>query len=69
MCINCKIGCSPRTVKKVMPIRGIARQLEISRNTVKKLIKEKERLLYHRKNYPTKLDAFKEQCKEHLWTL
>lgn len=47
------------------PIRQIARELEISRNTVRRWIKLDEKPKYRRQvEYPTKIDRYKKQIKE-----
>lgn len=47
--------------KRKVPIMQIAKQLEISRNTVKKLIKLKEEPKYTRNHYPSKVKPYMEQ--------
>ena len=42
------------------PIRAIARELGMSRNTVRKLLKEKEEPHYHRTFYRSVIDGYKE---------
>lgn len=49
--------------KKGMSIRGIARELKMSKNTVKKLLRSPTRPTYQRKIYPSKVEAYKEQIK------
>lgn len=49
-----------RVYKKTKSIRGTARELDISRNTVKKLLKVKAEPVYNRKVYRSCLDAYKE---------
>lgn len=44
-------------------IKQIAKQLKISKNTVKSLLKKQEAPKYHRSIYPTKIDKYKEQIK------
>lgn len=46
------------------PIRAIARELGMSRNTVKKLLKEKEELHYHRTVYQSVIDGYRETIYE-----
>jgi len=46
--------------KKRIPKAQIARQLGMSRNTVKRLLKLKAEPQYHREHYPGKLDEYKE---------
>ncbi len=53
--------------KKGMSIRGIARELKMSKNTVKKLLRSPTRPTYQRKIYPSKVEAYKEQIK--IWYL
>ncbi len=50
--------------RKGTSIRGIAKQLAISRNTVRKLLAEKEEPHYHRSCYSSKLDPYKDQILE-----
>lgn len=50
-----------RVYKQTHSIRGTARLLKMSRNTVRKLIKEKEEPVYKRTLYNSKIDPFKEQ--------
>lgn len=50
--------------RKGTSIRGIAKQLAISRNTVRKLLTEKEEPHYHRSCYSSKLDPYKDQILE-----
>lgn len=45
-------------------IRQIARDLEMSRNTVRKWIRNEEKPSYSRSHYPTKIDDYKKQIKE-----
>lgn len=45
-------------------IRQIARDMEISRNTVRKWIRSKEFSKYTREHYPTKIDKYKVQIKQ-----
>lgn len=56
-----------RLYKKGVPIRQIARQLKISRNTVRKLIKLKEEPKYSRNHYETKVDKYKDDI--NMWYL
>ncbi|WP_142414177.1 IS21 family transposase [Hathewaya massiliensis] len=56
-----------RLYKKGVPIRQIARQLKISRNTVRKLIKLKEEPKYSRSHYETKVDKYKDDI--NMWYL
>lgn len=51
--------------KKGVPIRQIARDLQISRNTVKRLIKFEEEPQYKKRKYSTKLDDHLEEIK--IW--
>lgn len=53
--------------KKGMSIRGIARKLKMSKNTVKKLLRSPTRPTYQRKIYSSKVDDYKEQIK--IWYL
>ena len=53
--------------KKKIPIAQIARQLGMSRNTVRRLLRYSEEPKYHREYYPSILDPFKEQIYE--WRL
>lgn len=50
--------------RKGISIRGIARQLEMSRNTVRKLLKAKEEPHYRRSCYSSRLDPYKDQIRE-----
>jgi len=50
--------------KRKISIRGIAKQLGMSRNTVRKLLKASELPQYHRTVYPSKLGPYKEQIYE-----
>lgn len=52
-----------RMYKRGVEIKQIARQLKMSKNTVKKLLKTKMEPKYKRATYPTKIDSFKEQIK------
>lgn len=47
-----------------VPKKAIARNLNMSKNTVKSLIKKKEPPKYEREYYPTKIDNYKEQIRE-----
>lgn len=49
---------------KGIPIRQIARDLQISRNTVKRLIKYSEEPKYKKRTYSTKIDEYLEQINE-----
>ena len=44
--------------KRKVTILQISKQLGMSRNTVKKLIKQKEEPKYTRENYPSKIDSY-----------
>ncbi len=50
-----------RVYRQTKSIRATSRTLHISRNTVRRLLKMNETPKYSRTNYPSKLDAFKEQ--------
>ena len=50
--------------QKKVPKRRIARDLGISRNTVRRLLKLKEEPRYYREHYPSKLKGFREQIHE-----
>ena len=50
--------------RKGTSIRGIAKQLEISRNTVRKLLAETEEPHYHRSCYSSKIDPYRDQILE-----
>ena len=52
-----------RLHKKGVKIKQIARQLKISKNTVKRLLGRKDEPKYKRAIYTTKLDSYKEQVK------
>lgn len=56
-----------RLFKQGVPIRQIARQLKMSRNTVKKLINLKEEPKYSRNHYETKVDKYKDDIS--MWYL
>jgi transposase len=56
-----------RLHKNGVKIKQIARQLKMSKNTVKKLIKKETEPEYQRRNYPTKIDKYKEQIA--IWYL
>jgi len=56
-----------RMYERGMPIREIARELKISRNTVKRLIKCGEEPHYKKRTYDTKIDPYLEQIK--IWYL
>jgi transposase len=47
--------------KRKVPILQISRQLGMSRNTVKKMIKQKEEPKYTRSNYPSKVERYMDQ--------
>ncbi|MEL7596950.1 MAG: helix-turn-helix domain-containing protein [Clostridiaceae bacterium] len=49
-----------RLFKQGVPIRQIARQLKMSRNTVKRLLSLKEEPKYFRNNYESKVDKYKD---------
>ncbi len=53
--------------KKGVSIRGIAKELQVSRNTVRKLLRSSTRPNYTRESYKTKIDEYKEQIK--IWYL
>ncbi len=50
-----------KVYKQTKSIRATARTLGISRNTVRKLLKEKEQPTYKRTIYKSKIDSFKDQ--------
>ena len=50
--------------RKGISIRGISRQLEMSRNTVRKLLNAKEEPRYRRSYYASRLDPYKDQILE-----
>ena len=51
--------------KKGVPIRQIARDMDMSRNTVRRWIRSEEKPRYRRRDYyPTKIDEYKEQIKK-----
>jgi transposase len=50
-----------RLHKNGVKIKQIARQLKMSKNTVKKLLKQESEPEYQRRDYPTKIDKYKEQ--------
>lgn len=56
-----------RMYERGMPIRQIARELRISRNTVKRLIKLDEEPHYKKRVYETKIDPYIEEIK--IWYL
>jgi len=56
-----------RLFKQGVPIRQIARQLKMSRNTVKRLINLKEEPKYCRNHYETKVDKYKDDIS--MWYL
>lgn len=47
--------------RRGLPKKKIAEQLDMSRNTVKRLLRLKEEPHYHRTHYPSKLEEYKEQ--------
>ena len=49
--------------KKGIPIKRIARELNISRNTVKKIIRDEEEPRYKRRYYPSKVEKYKPLIK------
>lgn len=53
--------------KKGIPIRQIARDLKMSRNTVKRLIKYEEEPKYKKRNYTTTIDKYLDQIQ--VWYL
>ncbi|GAA0679083.1 IS21 family transposase [Clostridium cadaveris] len=53
--------------RKGIPIRQIARELKISRNTVKRLIQFEEEPKYKKRDYSTKVDDYLEKIK--IWYL
>lgn len=53
-----------RLFKSGMKIKAIARTMQMSKNTVKKLIKAEEAPRYKREYYKTKVDVHKEQISE-----
>jgi transposase len=50
-----------RLSKNGAKIKQIARQLKMSKNTVKKLLKQENEPQYQRRNYSTKIDRYKDQ--------
>jgi transposase len=52
-----------RMHKKGVKIKQIARQLKMSKNTVKKLLKQKSEPRYQRTVFKTKIDQHKDQIK------
>jgi transposase len=56
-----------RLHKNGVKIKQIARQLKMSKNTVKKLLKQETEPEYQRRDYPTKIDKYKEQIT--IWYL
>lgn len=50
--------------KKGMSIRKIAKELGISRNTVRKILREEHRKPYKARVYTTKIDEYKDKIKE-----
>lgn len=53
--------------KEGIPKKAIARKLNISKNTVKKLLKLEEPPEYKREYYPSKIDSYKDQIR--IWYL
>ncbi|WP_283591982.1 helix-turn-helix domain-containing protein [Clostridium butanoliproducens] len=53
--------------RKGVPIRQIARELKMSRNTVKRLIKHEEEPKYKKRSYDSIIDNYKDQI--HEWYL
>lgn len=58
--------------KQNIPKKKIAKQLDMSRNTVKRLLEQKELPKYHREHYPNKLECYEEQiynwrCKPYCF--
>ena len=47
--------------KRKVPILQISKQLGMSRNTVKKMIKQKEEPKYTRNHYPSKVESYMDQ--------
>ncbi|QAA33502.1 IS21 family transposase [Clostridium manihotivorum] len=56
-----------RMYERGVPIRQIAKELKVSRNTVKRLIKLDEEPKYKKRKYSTKIDYFHEDIK--MWYL
>ena len=52
--------------RKKVPIKRIAKQLGISKNTVKAMIKREAEPQYTRNIYPTKIDIYKEKIEVNL---
>lgn len=50
--------------RRKVPIRKISQDLGIARNTVRRLLKQKEEPHYHREHYPSMLEGFREQILE-----
>ncbi len=53
-----------RQYRAGIPIKAIARNLKMSKNTVKNLIKKKEPQKYERECYATKIDKYKDKIRE-----
>ncbi len=53
-----------RLYRAGVPKKAIARNLKMSKNTVKSLIKKKKPPKYEREYYPTKIDDYKDQIRE-----
>jgi transposase len=63
--INSALGVFESVLyKNGVKIKRIAKQLHMSRNTVKKLIKTDEEPRYIRKEYPCKIDQYKDRIGE-----
>lgn len=56
-----------RMYARGVKIKQIAKQLKMSKNTVKRLIRQKEEPIYKRETYSTKIDQYKENIK--IWYL
>lgn len=56
-----------RMYERGMPIRQIARELKISRNTVRRLVRCNEEPRYKSRSYDTKIDSYLEQIR--IWYL
>lgn len=56
-----------RMYERGMPIRQIARELKISRNTVRRLVRCDEEPRYKSRSYDTKIDSYLEQIR--IWYL
>lgn len=50
--------------KEGISIRQIAKDMEMSRNTVRKWIRSEEKPKYKREHYATKIDEYKHQIKK-----